>query len=63
MISGHSISTGFHRLMGCQRDPLDRGVTTWYKSLGTQIPRTRWGTGLDHAFIVDFDELMCVICA
>ena len=25
--SGHSISTGFRRLTGCQRDPQDRGVT------------------------------------
>ena len=27
VISGHPISTGFRRLMGCQRDPRDRGVT------------------------------------
>ena len=26
MISGHSISTGFRRLTGCQRDPRARGV-------------------------------------
>ena len=25
--SGYSISTGFRRLTGCQRDPRDRGVT------------------------------------
>ena len=25
--SGYLISTGFHRLKGCQQDPLDRGVT------------------------------------
>ena len=25
--------------------------------LGLRISRTRWGTGLDHAFIVHFDEL------
>ena len=25
--SGYSISTGFRRLTGCQRDPWDRGVT------------------------------------
>ena len=63
MISGHLISTGFHGLVGCQRDPRDRGVIAWYQSSGTRIPRTRWGTGLDHAFIVHFDELICVMCA
>ena len=61
--SGYPTPTGFHRLTGCQRDPRDRGVTSWYQSLGTQIPRTQWGIGLDHAFIMHFDELMCVICA
>ena len=30
----------------------DTSFTSWYDSLGTQIPRTRWGTGLDHVFIV-----------
>ena len=25
--SGYPVSTGFCRLMGCQRDPRDRGVT------------------------------------
>ena len=39
MISGHSIFIGFHRLTGCQRDPRDRGVTTWYDSIGTRVPR------------------------
>ena len=62
MISGHSIFTGFCGLTGCQWDPWDRGVTTWYQSLGTRIPRTRWGTSLDHSFIVHFDELMCDVC-
>ena len=33
------------------------------KSLGTRIPRTRWGTILDHAFMVHFDELICVMYA
>ena len=28
MISGHSISTGFRGLKGCQQDPRDRGVTS-----------------------------------
>ena len=28
MISGHQISTGFHGLTGCQRDPLDLGCHT-----------------------------------
>ena len=32
--SGYSISTGFRRLMGCQRDSRDRGVTAWYQSFG-----------------------------
>ena len=27
MISGHPIFTGFSKLMGCQWDPRDRGVT------------------------------------
>ena len=27
MILGHSISTGFRKLTGCQQDPRDRGVT------------------------------------
>ena len=27
MILGHPISTGFRRLIGCQRDPRDSGVT------------------------------------
>ena len=26
VISGHPISISFHGLMGCQRDPRDRGV-------------------------------------
>ena len=29
-ISGHPIFTGFCRLMGCQRDPRDRGVTIFF---------------------------------
>ena len=39
------------------------GVIVWYQSLGTGILRTRWGTCLGHAFIVHFDELICVMCA
>ena len=27
VISGHPIFTGFRKLIGCQRDPRDRGVT------------------------------------
>ena len=61
--SGYTTPTGFRRLTGCQWTPGIWGVTAWYQSLGTRIPRTRWGTDLDHAFIVHFDELMCVICA
>ena len=38
------------------------GITTWYHSLGMRIPRTRWGTGLDHASIVHFDDLNCDVC-
>ena len=30
--------------------------------LGIRIPRTRWGTGFEHAFIVHIGELNCVIC-
>ena len=44
------------------------GITTWYRSLSMRIPRTRWGTGLDDAFTVHFDEInmrdmsdMCMI--
>ena len=46
-----------------KKTPENWGVIAWYQSLGTRIPRTRWGTGLDHTSIVHFDELMCVICA
>ena len=35
--SGFPISTGFHRLTGCQRDPWDRGVTK-FKSLKFFFP-------------------------
>ena len=28
MILGHPISTGFHRLTGCQQEPRDRGTTS-----------------------------------
>ena len=34
MILGHLISTGFCKLMGCQRDPQDRGVTS---PIGTRV--------------------------
>ena len=27
VISGHPLSTGFHGLTGCQRDPRNRGVS------------------------------------
>ena len=63
MISGHPISIGFSWFTGCQRDPRDRGAIAWYQSLGIRIPKTQWGTGLDHAFILHFDELICVMCA
>ena len=36
---GYPTPTGFCRLTGCQRDPRDRDVTAWYKSLGKQLPR------------------------
>ena len=29
----------FRRLIGCQRDPRDRGVTALYQSLGKRLPR------------------------
>ena len=61
--SGCPTPIGFRRLTGFQRDPRDRGVTTWYQSLGTRIPRTQWGMSLDHAFIMQFDKLTCVIGA
>ena len=44
MILGHPISTGFRRLMGCQRNPQDKGVTlpdslnTLVVSLGNSAP-------------------------
>ena len=28
----------FRGLTGCQRDPRDRGVTTWYQSIGIRLP-------------------------
>ena len=31
VVSGYPISTGFHRLTGCQRDSWDRGVTNLRK--------------------------------
>ena len=37
----------------------DTSFTARYDSLGTPIPRTLWGTGLDHASIVHFDDLIC----
>ena len=37
--SGYPAPTGFRRLTGCQRDARDRGVTTWYQSLGKRLPR------------------------
>ena len=39
VISKHLISTGFRGLTGCQQDPRDKGVTTWYQSLGKRLPR------------------------
>ena len=39
------------------------GFTAWYPSSSMRIPRTRWGTGLDHPFIVHFDGLMRVLHA
>ena len=63
VLSEHPIFTGFRGLMGCQRDPRDRGVAAGYKSLGIRIPRTRWGMGLHHEVIVHFGELICVMCA
>ena len=29
----------FRGLMGCQRTPREWGVTAWYQSLGTRVPR------------------------
>ena len=37
--SSYPISTGLCSLMGCQQDPKDRGVTAWYQSIGTRVPR------------------------
>ena len=39
MASGHPTPTCFCWFTGCQRDPWDRGVTAWYQSIGTQVPR------------------------
>ena len=49
--------------MGIHKYGSDTSFTAWYQSLGTRIPRTRWGTGLEHAFNVHFDELICMMCA
>ena len=35
--SGYPTPTGFHRLMGYQRDPRDRGITAWYQIIGTRV--------------------------
>ena len=45
-----------------KKTPENWGVTTWYQILGTRIPKARRGMGLNHAFIVHFDKLTCVIC-
>ena len=50
MISGHSISTGFRRLTGCQRDPWDRCLIAkvqnhshlFYTTSGVEIPGTSY---------------------
>ena len=39
VVSSYPTPTGSRRLTGCQRDPRDRGVTVWYKSIGTRVPR------------------------
>ena len=44
--------TSFCRLTVVNGTPGFWGVTTWYQSLGIQIPRARWGMGLGHAINV-----------
>ena len=56
MILENQISIGFRGLTGFQWDLGDWSVTAWYQSLSTRIPRIRWDMGLDHVFIVHFDE-------
>ena len=36
---GYPTPTGFRRLTGRQRDPRDKGVTSWYQSIGIRVPR------------------------
>ena len=43
--------------MGIHMHGPDYSFTTRYYSLGIRIPRTRWGTGLDHASIMHLGEL------
>ena len=58
--SGYPTPTDFLRLTGCQRDPRDRGVTTWYQSLGIRIPRTRWARGyIMHCHVL---RVLCLTC-
>ena len=47
--------------MDCQRDSQDLGHHNLISELRYTIGLDG-GTGLDHAFIVHFDELICVMC-
>ena len=49
--------------MGVHKFCFYTSFIAWYDSLGTQMPKTRWGMGLDHAFIMHFDKLMCLLHA
>ena len=45
--------------LGIHKFGLCTSFTAWCQELGTQIPRTRWENGLDHASIFHFDDLSC----
>ena len=51
-------SSGF----GVHKFGFDTSFTAQCQDLGTRIPKTRCGTGLDHASIVHFDDLSCEVC-
>ena len=56
----HDRARPCHNMVGAQRERLAPiahgwGVITSYQSLGTRVPKTRWGMGLEHA-------LLCIMC-
>ena len=61
VVSGHPKSTRFHRLTGCQWDPQVLGCHSLVSELRYINIYDSIGTSLDHAFVVHFDDLICVV--